>query len=93
MALILTSVEFTQYALFSIPLYLYIDRIGRRWTVIFSSIGCAICMAMVAGCLVNQTKNSAAAVVAFMFLFLDCFTLGIMPVSWIYSAEIQPLRV
>jgi hypothetical protein len=28
-----------------------------------------------------------------MFLYLDCFTLGILPVSWSYSAEIQPLRV
>lgn len=35
----------------------------------------------------------AAAAVAFMFLYLDCFTLGILPVSWSYSAEIQPLRV
>lgn len=28
-----------------------------------------------------------------MFLYMDCFTLGILPVSWSYSAEVQPLRV
>jgi hypothetical protein len=50
-------------------------------------------MAVIAGCLITQTYASAAAAVAFMFLFLDCFTLGILPVSWSYSAEIQPLRV
>ncbi|KAG6362819.1 hypothetical protein INS49_007913 [Diaporthe citri] len=40
-----------------------------------------------------NTYTAAAAAVAFMFIFLDCFTFGIMPVSWYYSAEIQPLNV
>ena len=93
MALILASVAFTQYAVFSWPPYFYIDRIGRRWTVMLSSAGCAICMAVIAGCLLKTQYSMAAAAVAFMFLYLDCFTLGILPVSWSYSAEIQPLRV
>lgn len=50
-------------------------------------------MCLVAGCLAAQTYTAAAAAVAFMFIFLDCFTFGIMPVSWSYSAEIQPLNV
>ena len=50
-------------------------------------------MAIIAGCLLKTEYNMAAAAVAFMFLYLDCFTLGILPVSWSYSAEIQPLRV
>ncbi|CAN8101245.1 unnamed protein product [Discula destructiva] len=93
MSLILASVAFTQYAVFSWPPYFYIDRIGRRWTTIWSSIGCAICMALIAGCLLVERRANAAAAVAFMFLYMDCFTLGILPVSWSYSAEIQPLRV
>ena len=93
MALILASVAFTQYAVFSWPPFFYIDKIGRRWTVIGSSAGCAACMAIIAGCLLNQSYTTAATAVAFMFLFMDFFTLGILPVSWSYSAEIQPLRV
>jgi MFS family permease len=93
MALILASVAFTQYAVFSWPPYFYIDKIGRRWTVILSSAGCAACMAIIAGCLLVKEKTTAATAVAFMFLFMDMFTLGILPVSWSYSAEIQPLRV
>ncbi|CAE7015332.1 hypothetical protein PTNB73_01251 [Pyrenophora teres f. teres] len=93
MSLILASVAFTQYAVFSWPPYFYIDKIGRRWSVIGSSAGCAICMFLIAGCLSKSSFSSAAAAVAFMFLYLDCFTLGILPVSWSYSAEIQPLRV
>lgn len=93
MSLILASVAFTQYAVFSWPPYFYIDRIGRRWTTIWSSLGCAICMALIAGCLLVERHSTAAAAVAFMFLYMDCFTLGILPVSWSYSAEIQPLRI
>lgn len=93
MSLILASVAFTQYAIFSWPPYFYIDRIGRRWTTIWSSLGCAICMALIAGCLLVEKRANAAAAVAFMFLYMDCFTLGILPVSWSYSAEIQPLRI
>ena len=91
MALILASVAFTQYSVFSFLPYLYIDRIGRRWTIMLSSAGCSICMCVVAGCLLEQTFSRAAAAVAFMFLFIDSFALGILPVSWSYSAEIQPL--
>ncbi|KAF2726191.1 sugar transporter STL1 [Polychaeton citri CBS 116435] len=93
MSLILAAVAFTQYAVFSWPPMLYIDKIGRRWTVIYSSIGCAICMFIIAGSLQSFTYAGASAAVAFMFIYLDCFTLGILPVSWSYSAEIQPLRV
>ena len=93
MALILASVAFTQYAVFSWPPYFYIDRIGRRWSVMLSSAGCAICMAVIAGGLSANSFSSAAAAVAFIFLYLDCFTSGILPVSWSYSSEMQPLRV
>lgn len=93
MSLILASVAFTQYAIFSWPPFFYIDRIGRRWTVIYSSAGCAACMFIIAGCLLKSSYSTGAAATAFMFLFMDCFTMGILPVSWSYSAEIQPLRV
>ncbi|KAK0640204.1 Sugar transporter STL1 [Lasiodiplodia hormozganensis] len=93
LSLILASVAFTQYAIFSWPPYFYIDRIGRRWSIMLSSAGCAMCMAVIAGCLIVRTHANAAAAVAFMFLYLDFFTSGILPVSWSYSAEIQPLRV
>lgn len=56
-----------------------------------SSIGCSLCMVVIAACLLEQTQARAAAAVAFMFLFIDSFGLGILPVSWSYSSEIQPL--
>ncbi|GAB1733756.1 hypothetical protein NU195Hw_g8824t1 [Hortaea werneckii] len=91
LALILASVSFTQYAILSWPPYFYIDKIGRRWTVMLSSAGCSVCLVIVAACLLEPTDARSAAAVAFMFLFTDAFTLGILPVSWSYSSEIQPL--
>ena len=93
MSLILASVAFTQYALFSWPPFFYMDRIGRRWTVMLSSAGCGACMFIIAGCLLNTSYSCAAAATAFMFFYMDCFTMGILPVSWSYAAETQPLRV
>jgi hypothetical protein len=50
-------------------------------------------MFIIAGCLLNTSYACAAAATAFMFLYMDCFTMGILPVSWSYAAETQPLRV
>lgn len=50
-------------------------------------------MAVIAGSLLAGTAAGAACAVGFIFIYFDCFTLGILPVSWSYSAEIQPLRV
>ncbi|KAI7494751.1 general substrate transporter [Hortaea werneckii] len=81
LALILASVSFTQYAILSWPPYFYIDKISRRWTIMLSSAGCSICMLIVAACLLEPTDARSAAAVAFMFLFTDAFTLGILPVG------------
>ncbi|OQO05943.1 hypothetical protein B0A48_10039 [Cryoendolithus antarcticus] len=78
-ALILASVAFTQHAVMSWPPYFYMDKLGCRWSVILSSAGCATCMALIAGCLLGKNSAGAAGAVAFSFLFLDCFTLGILP--------------
>lgn len=65
MALILASVAFTQYSCFSFLPYFYIDKIGRRWSLMLSSAGCAACMAIVAGCMLVESFSTGAAVVAF----------------------------
>lgn len=57
-----------------------------------SSTGCAACMAIIAGCLIHRVYSNTVAAVAFMFLYLGVFAMGILPVSWSYSAEVQPLH-
>lgn len=38
-------------------------------------------------------KVSSDATLIDIRSYLDCFTLGILPVSWSYAAEVEPLRV
>ncbi|KAI8649303.1 MFS domain-containing protein [Fusarium sp. Ph1] len=92
-SLVLAGVAFTQCAIFSTPPYFFIDKIGRRNTIMLSSSACAVCLFIISGSLQHQRSADAAAAVAFIFLYLDCYVLGFLPVSWSYSAEIQPLRV
>ncbi|KAI8650899.1 MFS domain-containing protein [Fusarium keratoplasticum] len=92
-SLVLAGVAFTQCAIFSTPPYFFIDKIGRRNTIMLSSGACAVCLFIISGSLQHQRSADAAAAVAFIFLYLDCYVLGFLPVSWSYSAEIQPLRV
>ncbi|KAK6441135.1 hypothetical protein LTR95_002632 [Oleoguttula sp. CCFEE 5521] len=80
MALILASVAFTQYAVMSWPPYFYMDKLGRRWSVILSSAGCAISMALIAGCLLAKNSAGAAGAVAFSFLFLRLLHSGHTPI-------------
>ncbi|KAJ4324540.1 hypothetical protein N0V84_003819 [Fusarium piperis] len=92
-SLVLAGVAFTQCAIFSAPPYFFIDKIGRRNTIMLSSGACAVCLFIISGSLQHQRSADAAAAVAFIFLYLDFYVLGFLPVSWSYSAEIQPLRV
>jgi hypothetical protein len=41
----------------------------------------------------SELKTYLALLILLYQLYLDCFTCGILPVSWSYSAEVQPLRV
>ena len=38
------------------------------------------------------TQQAQWVFVGFTFLFFDFFSLGILPVSWMYASEIMPLR-
>ena len=68
------------------------DRFGRRTLLIWSSAACSFCMVMIAVMLKINTTATQWVFVAFCFIFFDVFSWGILPVSWMYAAEIMPLR-
>ena len=90
-SLIISSCAATQFALFSIIPIFYVDKVGRRKTIIFGSLGCAIAMGCIAGGVSVNTKLGAAVAIAFMFLFDDCHALGVHAVAWFYACEINSL--
>ena len=57
-----------------------------------SAAACSFCMVTISVMLYVDTLASNWVFVAFCFLFFDAFTLGILPISWMYASEIMPLR-
>ena len=81
-----------------------LDRIGRRWTLYWGSVGQGIAMALAGafsylgqqGTLEgNASKASSygAAAVAMVFIFTFIFGATWLTVPWLYPAEIFPLEV
>jgi MFS family permease len=61
---------------------LALDRIGRRWTMIWGCAGLSICMMMLAALLSTGEKAPASAAVAFFFLYMLIFGGTINVVPW-----------
>ena len=61
---------------------LALDRIGRRWTMIWGCVGLSICMMMLAALLSTGQKAPASAAVAFFFLYMLIFGGTINVVPW-----------
>ena len=79
-----------------------LDRIGRRWTLYWGSVGQGIsmfCAGGLARATINAGKNGGnvdgvgGAAVFFVFLFTAIFGATWLTVPWLYPAEIFPLEV
>ncbi|KAK6206473.1 hypothetical protein LQW54_007766 [Pestalotiopsis sp. IQ-011] len=81
-----------------------IDRIGRRWTLYWGSVGQGIAMFLVGGLSrggLNATASGAttsatsfgAAAAAMAFVYTFIFGATWLTVPWLYPAEIFPLQV
>ncbi|KAL9128987.1 MAG: hypothetical protein Q9217_002462 [Psora testacea] len=92
LSLIIAGVLGIQYFFISWLPYFFIEKVGRRKLLMSSAAACSFCMVMIAIMLVVDNLASQWVFVAFCFLFFDVFSLGILPVSWMYASEIMPLR-
>lgn len=71
---------------------LALDRIGRRWTMIWGCAGLSICMMMIAVLLSIETPATSSASITFFFLYMLIFGGTINVVPWVYGPEILPLE-
>lgn len=73
------------------------DRFGRRKPMMFGSFGLFLCMMMISILLSFKgtavATETAAASVAFFFLFMLIFGASVNCIPWVYAPEILPLHV
>ncbi|KAJ2529679.1 hypothetical protein IWW43_004763, partial [Coemansia sp. RSA 1935] len=94
--------------LFTIPAILWIDRWGRRKTLMFGSLGCGIAyfvQAVATGATQHKTFDEngdlylnlptgpSYVVIAMIYIFIASFAMSWGPVSWVYPSEIFPMHI
>jgi len=93
MSRLLAALNGTEYFLASIPAIFLVERVGRRKLMLFGATGQAATMAILAGVNSrNQTGYQIAGIV-FLFVFNTFFAFGWLGMSWLYPAEIVPLKI
>ncbi|KAF4121734.1 Sugar (and other) transporter [Geosmithia morbida] len=90
---LLAALNGTEYFLASWPSVFLVERVGRRKLMLFGAIGQAGTMAILAG--VGSREDDKACQIAgivFLFVFNSFFAVGWLGMTWLYPAEITPLR-
>lgn len=94
---LLAACNGTEYFLASfIPIYI-VEKVGRRPLMLFGAAGMSISMAVLAGCnyrleFLGDTEAGIGQAV-FLFVFNTFFAIGWLGMTWLYPAEIVPLRI
>ncbi|PHH89772.1 hypothetical protein CDD83_5308 [Cordyceps sp. RAO-2017] len=90
---LLAALNGTEYFIASWPAVFLVERVGRRKLMLFGATGQAATMAILAG--VNSRPDVKACQIAgivFLFVFNTFFAVGWLGMTWLYPAEITPLR-
>ncbi|KAJ5871396.1 uncharacterized protein N7529_003749 [Penicillium soppii] len=91
---ILAACNGTEYFLASLVPIFIIEKVGRRVLMLIGAAGMSISMAVLA-IATSFEGNSKAGITAavFLFVFNTFFALGWLGMTWLYPAEIVPLRI
>jgi MFS family permease len=91
---LLAAINGTEYFIASWPAVFLVERVGRRKLMLFGAVGQAAAMAVLAG-VNSQPDNSSCqiAAIVFLFVFNTFFAFGWLGMTWLYPAEIVPLRI
>ncbi|MCJ1398594.1 hypothetical protein MMC11_001794 [Xylographa trunciseda] len=90
---IIAAANGTEYFAASWIAVFTIERFGRRSLMIFGAIGMSLSMVVLAvATSFNNTSGGICAAV-FLFVFNTFFAIGWLGMTWLYPAEIVPLRI
>lgn len=94
MSRLLAALNGTEYFIASWPAVWLVERVGRRKLMLFGAAGQAMTMAILAGVNSNEDdKGCQIAAIVFLFVFNTFFAIGWLGMTWLYPAEITPLRI
>nr|WP_158738065.1 sugar porter family MFS transporter [Alteribacillus sp. YIM 98480] len=68
-----------------------VDRQGRKFLLLFGSLGCAICLAAVAALFFADIQG--ISVLIFILGFVAVFQMTWGPVTWVYISEVFPNKI
>ncbi|KAI1260419.1 general substrate transporter [Xylariaceae sp. FL1019] len=98
LSLLLAALNGTEYFIASWPAVYLVERVGRRKLMLFGAVGQAASMAALAGAASltegdDPPKAASIAVIALLFVFNTFFAVGWLGMTWLYPAEIVPLKI
>ncbi|KAF9634773.1 putative mfs sugar transporter protein [Lasiodiplodia theobromae] len=86
----------TEYFLAAVLALFIVDRLGRRRLMMWGALGMALCLLIIGICLSQTTPSYRApayAATVFIFVYNTCFAVGWLGVTWLYPAEVTPIRI
>lgn len=93
LAKLIAACNGTEYFLASWIAVFTVEKIGRRKLMLFGAAGMSMCMAVLAGTDSIGSTSSGIAETVFLFLFNTFFAIGWLGMTWLYPAEIVPLKI
>ncbi|KAF2767235.1 general substrate transporter [Teratosphaeria nubilosa] len=85
----------TEYFLSACLALFIVDRLGRRFLMMSCAAGMAGCLLSIGACLSfanKSNKGPAYAATVFIFVYDSFFAIGWLGVTWLYPAEVTPIR-
>lgn len=86
----------TEFFLAALVALVVVDRLGRRRLMLWGAIGMGTSLLIIGACLSKATetyKAPAYAATVFIFVYNTCFAIGWLGVTWLYPAEVTPIRI
>ncbi|KAF3491792.1 putative MFS sugar transporter [Arthroderma uncinatum] len=91
---ILAACNGTEYFIASWIAVFVVEKVGRRPLMLFGAVGMSLSMAVLAIATSFEGQAKAGIVAAvFLFVFNTFFAIGWLGMTWLYPAEIVPLRI
>lgn len=93
LSVIIAAANGTEYFAASWIAVFTIERFGRRQLMLFGAAGMSLSMVVLAVATSFGNSSGGIAAAVFLFVFNTFFAIGWLGMTWLYPAEIVPLRI